>query len=382
MEDAPEVKRFAMRIMVAGMVAGDPNQGGATWAVLQYVLGLQRLGHDVLLVEPATEVRLSDPTVLMYFDQITRQFDLRGRAALLAGNLAAGLPYEDVMRFATTVDVLLNISGMLQDPVLLDPIPVRVYLDLDPAFNQLWHAVEGIDMRLDGHTHFVTVGLGIGTAGCDIPTCGRAWLTTLPPVVLVQWPRASGVRLKAFTTVANWRGYGSIRHGERFYGQKAHSFRTLLPLPGLTGERFAPSIAIDPGEKGDLAALRQFGWELRDPTADAGTPSAYRSFVQSSQAELGVAKSGYVTARCGWFSDRSAVYLASGRPVLAQDTGFSAHLPVGEGLLAFHDLDGARDGVAAIQQRYGSHARAARDLAEAHLDSDLVLANLLEGVAT
>jgi hypothetical protein len=364
------------------MLAADPHQGGATWAVLQYVLGLRRLGHDVLLVEPTTEDRLADPVVVRYFGDVARRFHIEDRAVLVAGGAAVGSSHADIADFARGADVLFNISGMLKDPALLEPVPVRVYLDLDPTFIQLWHAVEKIDMHFDGHTHFVTVGLAIGTPACDVPTCGRSWITTLPPVVLEEWPLVGEVGLDAFTTVGNWRGYGSIRDGDRFYGQKAHSFRTLLPLPQMSGERFAPALAIDAGEHDDVDALREFGWELRDPAKDAGTPDAFQRFVQSSRAELGVAKSGYVTSRCGWFSDRSAAYLASGRPVLAQETGFSDHLPVGEGLLAFSDLDGAVEGVASVWRRYEHHARAARALAESCFASDLVLGRLLEAVAT
>ena len=371
-----------MNIIVAGMVAADPHQGGATWAVLQYALGLRQLGHDVMLVEPTSCDRLTSPVVRRYFRHLVHDFGLHGRAALAAGQRSIEVGYDDVAAFARKADVLVNISGMLEDPALFEPVPVRVYLDLDPCFIQLWHAGEGIDMRLEGHTHFATVGLAIGHDGSDVPTCGREWITTLPPVVLEQWPPATEVGLDAFTTVANWRGYGAVRHRGRFYGQKAHSFRPLLPLPGLTGDRFAPTLAIDPGEVGDLGALAAHGWEVRDPAADAGTPDTYREFVQTSRAELGVAKAGYVTSRCGWFSDRSAAYLASGRPVVAQDTGFSRYLPVGEGLLAFDDLAGAAEGVAAVRQRYARHAAAARALAESRFASDVVLDRLLEAVAT
>ena len=369
-----------MRVVVAGMVAGDAHQGGATWAVMQYVLGLRELGHDALLVEPTTAERLADPVVARYFEAVASAFAMRGRSALVAGKASLGLPYDQIRQFADRADVVLNLSGLLRDPALLQSSPVRVYMDLDPAFTQLWHTVEGIDMGFDGHTHFVTVGLEVGTPDCEVPTCGRDWLPTVPPVVLSEWPSGSTAELSAFTTVANWRSYGSIRDGDRFYGQKAHSFRELLALPHRTGEWFAPALTIDPGDGDDLLALRACGWDVRDAGKDAATPEAYRRFVQSSSAELGVAKSGYVTSRCGWFSDRSAAYLASGRPVLAQDTGFSEHLTVGEGLLAFDDLDSAADGVASIRRRYDEHAAAARALAESHFDSRIVLGRLLEEV--
>jgi hypothetical protein len=291
-----------------------------------------------------------------------------------------GEPYDDLRRVARHADVVVNISGMLADADLLEPIPIRVYLDLDPAFVQLWQAVEGIDMRFGGHTHFVTVGARIGQAACAVPTCGVRWLHTLPPVVLTEWPPAETIERDAFTTVGNWRGYGSIEHEGVLYGQKAHSLRRFFDLPSRTGERFEVALAIHPDETRDLEALSQNRWDLVDPQQVAGTPGAYRQFVRGSRAELGIAKSGYVNSRCGWFSDRSACYLASGRPVLAQDTGFGDVLPAGRGLLAFESADDVLAGIQALRQDYRGHAAAARELAEAYLDSDRVLARFLDAV--
>ena len=232
-----------------------------------------------------------------------------------------------MIEVARRADVLVNVSGMLTDEGLLQCIPVRVYLDLDPAFIQLWQEAQGIDMRFAGHTHFVTVGLALGTPDCVVPTCGLEWVTTTQPVVLEHWPVAGPITHDALTTVGNWRGYGSIEYEGVFYGQKVHSWRPLIHLPRLTPDRFSPALAIHPGETNDLAALHENGWCLLDPASVAATPDEYRDFIRGSKAEFGVAKSGYVASRCGWFSDRSACYLASGRPVIAQETGFRSSSP-------------------------------------------------------
>ena len=163
-------------------------------------------------------------------------------------------------------------------------------------------------------------------------------------------------------------------------GQKAHSLRRFIRLPRRTDERLRPALAVDPGERDDLAALAAHGWRLDDPARVARTPAAYRRYVRGSRAELGVAKSGYADSRCGWFSDRSVCYLAAGRPVLAQQTGWSDHLPAGEGLLAFATEDELVDGVEELRRDYGRHARAARRLAEEWFDSDRVLPDLLRRV--
>ena len=349
-----------LRVLVGGMVAGDPNQGGAAWAILQYVLGLRRLGHYVYLAEPIDHPSEETRT---YFDAVMKSFGVNGELMTEARQLRG-------------FDIALNISGMLGAETI-ESIPRRVYLDLDPAFNQLWHEA-GIDRGLDGHTHFVTLGQAIGSAECTVPTHGRSWIATLPPVVLEDWLPVDEIKTNALTTVGNFRGYGSIDRDGVHYGQKVHSLRMLIGLPRRTRERFVLAMAVHPDEQRDLAALAENGWELVDPVDVAGTPQAYRTFVQGSRGEIGVAKSGYVVSRCGWFSDRSACYLASGRPVVAQDTGFSNFVPVGEGLLAFDDEDGAVAAIEEIRHDYPRHARAASQLAKEYFDSDLVLMRILE----
>jgi hypothetical protein len=367
-----------LRVIVAGMVAGDPYHGGASWALLQYVLGLQRLGHDVVLVEPVPEL---DDDTAAYFRHVVGEFGIDGRAALLgAGGVTVGLPYTALRNAAESADLLVNVSGLLRDPALTEPIARRVYVDLDPAFTQLWHAAEAIDMGFGRHTHHVTVGTRLGRDGCAVPTCGLDWIPTLPPVVLEHWPVADAVTHDAFTTVGNWRAYGSLEHEGVFYGQKAHSLRELATLPTLTSERFLLALAIHADETKDLIALRSNGWELVDPAEVARTPADYRRFVQGSKAEFGLAKSGYVAARCGWFSDRSVCYLASGRPVVAQDTGFGEFLPTGEGLFSFATIDDVLAAIETMNGDYPRHRRAARALAEEEFDSDRVLSRLLEAV--
>lgn len=368
---------MALRILLSGTLAGVPGQGGATWAILQYALGFKRLGHQVLFVEP---VEAATPEVVAYFQNVVDEFELDAALLVAATPETVGLPYEHVLEAARAADVLVNVSGILREEALLEP-PVRVYVDLDPAFNQLWHE-DGIDVGLDGHTHFVTVGQALGRPDCDVPTLAREWIPTVPPVVLERWPRAERIEHDALTTVGNWRGYGSIERNGTHYGQKAHSLRNFLDLPAMTGERFELALAIDPGETRDLKALQAHGWCLLDPAREAGTPDDYASFVRGSKAEFGISKSGYVVSRSGWFSDRSACYLASGRPVIAQETGFSRFLPTGEGLFAFSSAEDVLVGIEELRSDYAGQARAARAIAEEHLDSDRVLATLLERVGS
>ena len=365
-----------LSIAIAGMVAGQPGQGGAAWAVLQYVLGLRALGHEVTLVEP---VRRSPPAAEPFFAAIVEEFSRHDAAAVVADDgLTLGLPREEVVDRMRRADLVLNISGMLRDPELLDPVRRRVFLDLDPAFNQIWH-LQGADMGLDRHTHFVTIAGGIGRAECTVPTCGRDWITTLQPICLDRWPMAGdGVIHDGLTTVGHWRSYGSVTHEDVFHGQKAHAWRDLMEIPRRVAKPCLPALAIHRDEVRDLAALEEHGWRLLDPAVHCGTPADYQRFVQGSWAELGIAKSGYVVSRSGWFSDRSICYLASGRPVIAQDTGFPSQLPVGEGLFAFADAADAAAAVEAIAADYPRHRHAARAIAEASFDSCRVLPALIE----
>jgi hypothetical protein len=383
------VAHRSLTIIVSGMVAADPHQGGATWAVLQYVLGLRRLGHNVLLVEPVPTAAgdngastLAAGDTASYFRAVTAAFGLAGSSALLSekSGETVGVSYASLRELAARADVLLNINGLLTDAALTEPIPVRVYLDIDAGFNQLWQSLLGIDRRFEGHTHHATIGQGIGEPWCRVPTCGYEWIKSVQPVVLDEWPAADRIDRDAFTTVGNWRGYGAFEHDGVLYGEKVHSLRQFMTLPTRTRERFELALSIHPDETRDLEALGENGWTLVDPLEATATPDAYRTFVAGSKGEFGVAKLGYVVAPCGWFSDRSCCYLASGRPVVAQETEFSRYVPTGEGLLAFRTEDEALDALERVAGDYSRHARAARRLAEEYFDSDLVLPRLLTAV--
>lgn len=383
------MRKPGLRILLCPMVAAVPRQGGLAWVALHYALGLRRLGHDVLLVEPLEAGQVQPEGAVLpasdnavYFADVVRRFGLEDRGALLLSGTreTAGLPYARIRDWARHADLLVNIGGALIDTDLVGSIPTRLYLDLDPGFTQLWQAEEGIDMRFGGHTHFATVGLTLGRPGCPVPTCGIDWIPTPQPVVLEEWPFANGIERDALTTIANWRGYGSVVAGGVAYGQKAHSLRRFMDLPRRTDTRFELALAIDPGERSDLAALTENGWGLVDPADETGTPDAYRRFVQSSLGEFGIAKSGYVEARCGWFSDRSVCYLASGRPVIAQDTGFESALPTGEGLFVFRTAEDVQAAIDSLAKDYETQRKAARRIAEECFDSDVVLPELLRRV--
>lgn len=380
-------------MVVAGALANKPQNGGEAWVRLSWVLGLRRLGFDVYLVEEIAPESCVDASGRpdgfgssinrAYFERITAQFGISDRAILICGDMQAtwGAPYDEVLEQARAAQLLFNISGNLRRDELLSAPDKRVYVDLDPGFTQLWDAAGEPGLRLRDHDHHVTVGTNIGSPQCPVPTGDLRWEPTLPPVLMAEWPVVGPPqRASRFTTVATWRSpYGPVELGGEPQGLKHHEFRKLLELPKrLRSLEFEIALSIGAADATDLDALRTNGWHIVDPNEAASDPRRYRKYIEGSWAECSVAQGIYVSAQTGWFSDRTACYLASGRPALIQDTGISSTLPVGEGLLVFTDLDEAVRGAEAIAEDYAAHSHAARKVAQRYLASDVVLARLLE----
>jgi hypothetical protein len=337
-------------MVLAGNVAGRERAGGHLWALAQWALGLRAASVRTTVAPAAT-------------------------ADALRAIAPFGAPRGEA------VDGVLNAMGFLD----CDALPVdgpRVFLDLDPGYPQMWREL-GLADLLAGHDRFVTLGANVGRPGCAIPDCGVEWIHTPPPVDLDAWaPLPARPPGRAFTSVATWRNpYGTVDFGGARYGSRVHEFRQFLELPRLVDADFELALDVDAAETRDLRALESNGWRLVDPRRVAGTPAAYRDYVRGSRAELCVAQQMYVATRSGWLSDRSVCYLASGKPVLAQDTGLADRYPVGEGLLTFSTLEQAAAGVEEIERDYARHSAAARALAQEHFDARAVLGRLLERLA-
>jgi hypothetical protein len=367
--------------IVAGAVANKPHNGGAAWTRVSWALGLRRLGFHVVFVE---EVEPGPHALVAaaWFADVMRWAGLWPEAALLTrgSQSSIGLSRDEVLDRAADAELLLNISGHLRDARVLALPRRRVLVDLDPGYTQTWHA-QGLDPGgLAGHDEHLTVGERIGRADCPIPTGGISWRPTRQPVVLDDWPVTGGDRDR-FTTVASWRGpLGTIDVEGSPRGGKVHEFRRFAALPAMVSQRCEIALDIDRADDADRRALIDHGWQLRAPRDVAGTPEAFRAYVQASGAELSVAQGVYVAGRTGWLSDRTVRYLASGKPALVQDTGFDERYRTGAGLLPFKTLEEAAAAAAEIAGDYERHSRAARALAEEQFDSDLVLAELLETV--
>lgn len=364
--------------VVAGALANKPGSGGEAWVRMSWVLGLRKLGFDVWFIE---RLEAPDPKSQRYFESVAADFGLKERAVLLGpdGEALVGICEADFSERAREAEVIFDISGHLGEGSILAGPRTKVYVDLDPGFTQAWHSDRSIDFSLNGYDRYLTVGQNIGGKRCPIPTGGIDWIPILPPVLLGEWqpvlPPSGRLR---FTTVATWRSpYGGLEIGGRTMSLKHHQFRRLAELPELVpGADFEIALHIHPGDADDLELLCGHGWKVVDPLHAAGTPTAFRDYIRGSSAEFSAVQGVYAEAATGWFSDRTAAYLASGRPAVIQDTGWEAPA----GLSTFDDLQGAVAGVEALAADYEERSQAARAFAEAHLDSQLVLGALLEKI--
>jgi hypothetical protein len=383
-----------MKAIVTGMLATYPV-GGVAWDYGQYALGLERLGFEVYYLED---------TGLQSYDPVKREYGpaygygigfLQQSLAALSPSLGArwhvrtpegaihGLQPGDFRDVIAEADVLLNVSGsaLMRDAYL--DCRNKVLIDTDPGLSQFrtfprwdehpgWLGTHGYR----AHDHFFTYAELIGTAQCGLPAFGLSWQPTRPPVVLDLWrPRPPGER---WTTVMTWRAFPQpLEYQGRRYGGKELEFEMVEALPRRTAA--ALEVAVG-GNAAPIEHWRSLGWSVIDPQSVSATMDAYRAYIERSRGEFSVAKNVYVATRSGWFSCRTACYLAAGRPAVIQDTGYSHLLPCGAGVVPFSGIDEAVAAIERVEADYEHHRLAARAFAEAHFASERVLGELLERI--
>lgn len=359
-----------------------PHFGGSLWVRLQYLLGLRRLGVDAYWVDrlapPDSRKNPHSADYLAHrFRRFAEDFGFQDRYCIVyeGGERHYGMDERRLREAIERADLLLNVGGRLEpgDPLL--GVRRRAFLDVDPGFTQIW-ALE-TDMHLERHDLFFTIGQNVGGPGFSVPTGDVEWQPTLPPVVLEQWPARIDPARERIGTVADWRGSQDAFYEGQWYSGKREEFLGFLRVPLEAGVQIELALLVGQGDYEDLGLLMRHGWRVHDPCSHAGDPWSYREYIQSSRAELSVAKQGYVRTRSGWVSDRTACYLASGKPAIVQSTGFEHRLPTGTGLLTFSTIGEAVEALQSVQEDYTRHAQAARRLAEEHFDSDAVLTSLL-----
>ena len=380
--------------MVGGLIGLLPA-GGVAWDYVQYPVGLADLGHDVFYIEdtavwPVFHADGSEGAAssIRYLGEVMQAFGLGERWAYrdIVEDAWHGPCASWIDQLLATADVLINVSCSTYFRDAYRRIPVRVLIDSDPMFTQIQYVsgsglIPGeISMRaaVEGHTHHFTFGEAIGDPDCRIPDCGVVWRPTRQPISLDRWTAGPPRPTAPFTTVMNWSAGKRLRYAGEDWGQKDIEMMRVVDLPRRRPDLdFQLALAPSKGAEAAPAMLASHGWRVIEAGAVATGWDQYRDYIRDSRAEFSVAKETYVKAVTGWFSCRSACYLASGRAVVAQDTGWSRRLPTGEGLFAFtteEDALAALDAVASDPVRHGA---AARDIAASHFDGRAVLSDLL-----
>jgi hypothetical protein len=376
-----------LRIVVTGLIGGYPL-GGMAWHYLQYVLGLANLGHDVFYVEdsgrdPYDPIE-GTPSGLCafnveYLNRVMSRFAMSERWAYRRSRQSPWFGMSDRVRSAVlqSADLLINVSGSLENPEEYRMVRRLVYVDTDPVFTQLKLArgQETFLARVNAHDVHFSFGARLSEA---VPRTGHVWRATRQPILLQAW-RQGTPRRHAYTTIMSWTSYKSQTYRGRVYGHKNVEFMRFVDLPRMV----APTVLEVASARGRTRPmprnlLNEKGWQVVDPDAICPDLDSYRDYVESSKGEWSVAKNAYVQTRCGWFSERSACYLAAGRPVIVQDTGFSRLLPCGEGIVPFTTIEEAASAIREVEGNYPRHTAAARSIAEECFDSDKVLTRLIE----
>ncbi|OHB80414.1 MAG: hypothetical protein A2W31_08275 [Planctomycetes bacterium RBG_16_64_10] len=380
------------RLIVLGTVASNPYAGMA-WMHMQIAAGLQRLGHEAYYFEttsswpydPVRQTCVNDSAYAgAYLARVAQSFGLGDRWAYrrsYSDKEWLGLGRTRAEELLASADAVLNVAGATRVAEEGLRVGRLVYFGTDPVGHELALANgdEGTRAIMAEHGDVVTYGENIGRPGCPIPPLPGLRSRTRQPVLLDLWESGPPTKVE-FTTVGNWRqtGHDITYRGETYTWSKHHEFLKFIELPRRVCQPI--ELALGLGDLGpeDRHLIETNGWRLADAHRFTTDPWAYRDYVRASRGEFTVAKDQNVRLRSGWFSERSACYLAAGRPVVTQDTGFGTVLPTGEGLFAFRDLEDIVAAFDAIAANYDRHSRAAREIAVEYFRAETVLARVLD----
>ena len=382
-----------MRIICTAKIAN--TTVGHIDHALAYAAGWKRLGHEVVVMEQVGRGRCVDAdgepvpfsqwSGRAHFEAVARAYGLWPRCCLIyqQGSATHGMSFAEATQFARRADLLTARSGQIHKlPEIFEPPRRRAYFDGNPGSTQvLFHErAQGHD-PLERYEFLFTLGLNVGSASCSVPTGGLQWRPLPRPVLLGDWGSVVDANCRRFTTISTWKGRGHVVWQGVDSGEKSDNWLGYLDLPSQSGQALEIAMRM---ESEDAATERHLfeerGWQITDP-ARLRNLDDYRAYIARSRAEFSVAHNRYVELETGWFSDRSALYLASGKPVLVQRTGIETHLPTGKGLLTFSTLDEARAGIENINSDYEGHCDAAREIAQQFFDADKILADIANQVS-
>jgi len=378
------------RIIVFGILFWYPL-AGVTYQFLHYLIGLRRLGFDPYYVEDSGrwiyDPRLNDmsPDATGNVEAVVPILEQHGFADRWAfrgaypGGQCYGMTEAEILRLYREADAFLNVTGAQEIREEHLACRRRIYVESDPFASQVAAAKGEPEMlaTLDAHdTHF-TFGENLGQPDCTVPPTPYQWLPTRQPVVMDLWDNPYGYDGNAYRTITTWhnKGEGVEYQGDTYYWTKDREFRKFLDLPLRRNVPFELATGVDE-ETGTL--LQQNRWLRVDSVRVSDHVDRYRTYIQRSRAEFTVARDQYVRPNTGWFSDRSACFLAAGRPVITQETGFSKTVPSGCGLFGFRTMDEILAAVDTIESDYKGNCRAARDVAAEYFDAEKVVGSMME----
>ena len=380
------------RIVVNSYMVRYPMGGNLSWA-LQWLVGFQRLGHDVYLVEKsgypnscfdvAKGVMSDDPLYgVATVGEVLKQFGLEDRWCYVdARQRYYGLPRAQIEGILKTADLFVDMGthGLGKEGTWLDEAAeagLRVLVGTEPGPTQMRMELKlAAGEDLPRYDAYYTTGMNIGTEHTTVPTAGRRWRPIFDPVVVGLFPYQPVPSEGVFTTVMNWRAHEAVTFRGITYGQKDQEFAKFIDLPRRTRASLELAVA---GRDVPTEQLLAAGWRLRQAHEITVSVDSYQAYLRASRGEFSVCKQVCVATNVGWFSERSAAYLASGRPVVMQDTGFSRHLPCGRGLFAVRTVDEAAAAIEEIEAAPQRHGQWAREIALEHLDTSRVLGDMLK----
>jgi hypothetical protein len=374
------------RIIVGSYVVRFPLGGYLSWA-LQWIVGFQRLGHEVYFVEksgwpnscydPSNDTMSDDCAYgIEALVAHLEPFGLQERWCYVdARGEYHGLSRERVEATFASADLFVDMGTHGTWLPEAEHSSLRVLVDGDPGYTQMRALANEED--LGEYDHYYSVGRNVGTDGCTVPTMGLTWRPMFDPVVVDLFPPRPVKDSAPFSTVMAWQSYRPIEFEGTVYGSKDREFEKFIDLPQRTGVPLELAVG---GHRVPERRLRRAGWRLRNPLAATRSAESYRAFIASSRGEFSVSKNFYVATNSAFFSDRSAAYLASGRPVVMQETGFSRHLPCGRGLFAVKTVEEAAAAIETVTADYPRQSGWAREIAREHLDTSVVLGSFLNGL--
>ncbi len=382
------------RIVVMGFMGSCPI-AGVIWQHVHYIVGLQRLGHEAYYIEDSARIPYNAENFDTSNDytyaasllaRLANEFGFKDRWSFCARYLpelpTAGLPLKKIRQLYKSADAILNICGTQEfndDLLASDRI---LYVESDPGVEQI-KVDQGVQSTIDylgRHHALFTFGENVGTKTFLVPIHGLKWLPTRQPVVTDLWNTRSGPPAKAvFTSIANWSTSGLkdiTWRGEKYLWSKSREFIRFVNAPKVAGEPF--ELATDIKDEKTRKRFSKAGWRFRSPHDLSVKYWDYHQYIRRSKAEFTVAKDQYVRLNTGWFSDRSACYLAAGRPVITQETGFTKLYGDCGGLFGFRKLSEIAEAVREINSDYRQHSQAARAIAKEIFEAEKVIASLLD----